>query len=379
MLLVACASEFKYDSGEIVMNIKIITCHYAYNYGAVLQTYALCRFLNDQGESAEVINYRPWYYKGSTKNKNKIRLALRKIIRLPDNYKSEKVFYSFLKRNVPMTVEYKDYDSLVQADIKADVFIAGSDQIWNFNMPNGREKAFYLEFVRQGKKTSYAASLGMDALMDEQMLFLREKLKQFDYISLRESSAKRIFEVAGIQDVQVVLDPVYLLRHDEWSRFSRKPQIFPEEKYILVYAFNRQREIFRFGEKLAKKYGYKLLTVNTFWEDVLNTTDHYYWNCMPEEFVYLVRHAECVVTNSFHGLSFSIIFNRPAILFEKDETGNSRMNDLIDMLEAYKVKDQTVKDRVIIPDMDFSAINKNIQKYREQSIRYLSLLTREEG
>ena len=357
------------------MNIKILTCHYAYNYGAVLQTYALCKFLNNCGNNAKVINYRPWYYKGSTKTKNKLKLLLRKVIRIPDNYKSEKVFYGFLNKYVPMTEEYKNYEEIERFESEADLFIAGSDQIWNFKLPNGKDDVFYLKFVKKGKKSSYAASLGMDSLTIEQLETLKDKLKHFDHVSLREKSAKEVLEAAGLRDIQVVSDPVYLLSRDEWNSISKKPDNMPSEKYILIYAFNRQKEIFDFGKKLAQKYGYKVLSINTFWEDILNKTNHYFWNCMPEEFLYLVSHAECVVTNSFHGLSFSMIFNRPVILFEKDDKGNSRMNDLIDVLGAYTVKDKTVKEQVEIPQIDFNAINENINIYRIRSIQYLNLLT----
>lgn len=109
------------------MDIKIVTCHYAYNYGAVLQAYALCKVLNDCGNNAKVINYRPWYYKGSTKTKNKVKLLLRKVIRIPDNYKSEIVFYGFLKKYVPLTAEYKNYEEVERSEGEADLFIAGSD------------------------------------------------------------------------------------------------------------------------------------------------------------------------------------------------------------------------------------------------------------
>lgn len=357
------------------MDIKIVTCHYAYNYGAVLQTYALCKVLNDNGNTAKVINYRPWYYKGSTKTTNKLKLVLRKVIRIPDNHKSEKVFYGFLKKYVPMTAEYKSYEEIKRFESEADLFIAGSDQIWNFNLPNGNDDVFYLRFVQKGKKSSYAASLGMDSLTNEQLTTLKEKLKDFDYVSLREKSAKDILEGVGLQNIQVVSDPVYLLGRDEWNSISKKPDHMPSEKYILIYAFNRQKEIFDFGKKLAQKYGFKALSVNTFWEDVINKTDHYFWNCKPEEFLYLVSHAACVVTNSFHGLSFSMIFNRPVILFEKNDKGNSRMNDLIDVLGAYTVKDKTVREQVVIPQIDFNSINKSICAYRTRSIQYLDILT----
>lgn len=357
------------------MLIKIITCHYAYNYGAVLQTYALCKYLNDIGHQTEVINYRPWYYKGSTKTTNKLKRALRKLVRIPDNIKSEKIFYSFLERYVPISIEYKTYAELKNSQLIADLFIAGSDQIWNFNLPNGTDDAFYLDFVYQGGKASYAASLGMDELTNEQRMYLKLKLSKFNYISVRETSAKKQLEESGISNVRVVMDPVYLLNKNDWLTIMKKPKFFPENKYIMVFAFNRQMEIFEFGKQLARAHGYRVISVNTFWEDVLLGMDHYFWNCMPEEFLYLLYHAECIVTNSFHGLSFSLIFNKPVILFEKDDKGNSRMNDLINMLDASEVKNIYIKENKLIPELNYEVINKNIEIGRTYSKNFINVIT----
>lgn len=357
------------------MLIKIITCHYAYNYGAVLQTYALCKYLNDLGNQAEVINYRPWYYKGSTKTTNKLKLLLRKLVRIPDNIKSEKVFYSFLKQYIPMTDEYKTYSDLVEGNLKADLFIAGSDQIWNLNLPNGIDDAFYLKFVNAGKKAAYAASLGMDSITDEQKRYLKKKLAMFDYISVRELSTKIQFDEGNITRAEVVMDPVYLLNREEWITLMKRPKHFLKDKYIMVYAFNRQKEIFDFSKRLGKKYGYKVISVNTFWEDRLWGLDYYYWNCKPEEFLYLLYHAECIVTNSFHGLSFSLIFNKPVILFDKDDKGNLRMNDLINNLGATQVKNKDIKINRVIPTLDYNLINKNIEINCKHSVEYLEMIT----
>jgi hypothetical protein len=351
------------------MKVKIITCHYAYNYGAVLQTYALTKYLNMQGLDTKVINYRPWYYKGSTSKTNKIRLFIRRLIRIPDNYKSEKIFTHFLNEYIPLTCEYKSYSELDNSDIQSDFFIAGSDQIWNMNLPNGRDRAFYFEFVKKGKKISYAASLGMDYLDNEQREYILNHIAKFDEISVRENTAKQL--LGSNKKIDVVMDPVYLLSKNDWKKLEKKPNKYPDEKYILVFAFNRQKEIFDFGKKLAKKYGYKVVSINTFWEDFFNGMDRYFWNCTPNEFLYLLSHAECIVTNSFHGLSFSFIYNKSVILFQKNDKGNSRMLDLITRINAEEVINKEWKQKVEIPKIDFKKINSALEIEREKSKEFL--------
>ena len=355
------------------MEGKIITCHYAYNYGAVLQTYALCSYLNMQGLKTEVINYRPYYYRGSTKSTNKLKLLIRKMIRVPDNIKSEKIFYGFLKEYVPMTIEYKDHDSLKNANMTADLFVAGSDQIWNFNLPNGTDLAFYLDFVHNsGKKISYAASLSSGKLNESQKMFLNKQLQNFDRISVREDTGRKLLQSCGIKDANVVMDPVYLLDLEKWTDMVKCPPYKPKGKYILVYAFNRQKHIFQAAKKLAVEMGYKVYSVNTFWEDVLQGMDHYYWNCKPEEFLYLIKNAECIVTNSFHGLSFSLLFNKPVILYEKDDAGNSRMLDLLNSLDIKEDVLATRGSKILIKKLPYDKINSRINELRLISKQYLS-------
>jgi len=354
------------------MNGKIITCHYAYNYGAVLQAYALSSFLNDNGMKTEIINYRPYYYRGSTKSTNSIKRLLRKIIRIPDNIKSEKVFYGFVKNYLPVTKEYTTYKQLANAAISADIFIAGSDQIWNFKLPNGTDLAYYLDFVSNGaKKVSYAASLSNGSLSENEKQFLKVHLNDFDKISVREQTGKKLLESSGLSDIETVMDPVYLLRSEKWEKMAKCPKKKPEGKYILVYAFNRQKYIFEAAKQLAKDYSYKIYSINTFWEDILQNTDYYYWNCKPEEFLYLIKYAECVVTNSFHGLSFSLIFNKPIQLFEKDDTGNSRMLDLLTLLGIGDMVLAKKGDKLVINNIPYKEINEKIKVQRTKSQKFI--------
>jgi len=353
------------------MDIKIITCHYAYNYGAVLQTYALYSYLISKGHNVEVINYRPWYYKGSTSSNNMFRRLFRRIIRIPDNIKSERVFYNFLKQNIRLSMEYTSYQDLMSANLKGDLFIAGSDQIWNTNLPNGKDLAFYLDFTKSGKKVTYAASLGMDNISKSDKSFFRDQLKKLDNISVREITAKNLLHQIGVDDVEVVLDPVYLLSSEIWKKKEKKPNFKYAGKYILVYVFNHQKEIFIDAKKFAKKFGYKIYSVNTFWEYILMDCDQYFWNCTPFEFIYLINHAECIFTNSFHGFSFSLIFNKPVYVYRKNDSGNSRMTDLMKILNVDEKK-FLYDDKFDGECIAYDEVNNNIKSKIQKSILYLN-------
>ena len=184
------------------MKIDIITCNYAYNYGAVLQTYALSQYLSDQKHDVQVINYQPSYARDTNGKKNIIKV-LKSIIRKPDYMKGKKVFNRFLNNYVNLTKkEYKNNIQLKENIPVADIYIAGSDQIWNCNLPNGYDDAFFLDFVpRNKKRISYAASIAMDKINEEQQNRFKTMLKDFDKISVRESTAVRILNDIGINEM----------------------------------------------------------------------------------------------------------------------------------------------------------------------------------
>lgn len=386
------------------MKCSIITCQYAYNYGAVLQAYALCRYMNEQGVETKVIDYRPSYRLGGSKSKNPAKLFIRFLIRIPDHIRGARVFDDFLKRRIPLTKAYGSCEELRIDPPESDLYIAGSDQIWNFDLPNGWDPAFYLDFTGESAcRIAYAASLSCNELGEKVRDFLRENLQNFDRISVRESTGQSLLHSCGIDHAVTAADPVYLLTDQEWRSMEKAPGRKIGRKYILVMAFNRQGEVFRTGKRLALENGYDVYSVNTYCEDVLRHTDHYFWNCMPEEFLWLVDHAECVVTNSFHGLSFSLIFNRPVLLFEKNDTGNSRMRDLLTYLEiedqvlvkkgdlasenmsgpgstresdpvSGKRNDSTPVEKrnlIRIPVLPYERINGRIARFREESMQYL--------
>ena len=172
------------------MKVGIITCHRAFNYGAVLQTYALQKFLKNHGYEVEVIDYTPQYIRKSY-NKSILKRIIRPLLRSYDFKKSNQVFGSFLNQEVNLTEKrYYSYEELEENPPDCDAYIAGSDQIWNCNIENGKDDAFFLKFVPNNKiKISYAASISMDEIPQNQKNRFKENLKDFNHISVREQTA----------------------------------------------------------------------------------------------------------------------------------------------------------------------------------------------
>ena len=217
-----------------------ITCSRPTNYGAVLQTYGLNTALRKMGVDAKVLDYNPKYYYTSTRPLP-IRM-LRAIVRFPDLVKGRKVFGKFLEDYIPMSA--KTYRTLaeIEADTpQSDVYICGSDQIWNCkNKLNGKDDAFFLSFAPAGaRKVAYAASIAMPEIPDDQKDRYRRLISNFDAVSVREPSSVPMLEDLGISNVQSVIDPVFLLEKDDWDVIADASDFIHTEDYVLVYGYNR--------------------------------------------------------------------------------------------------------------------------------------------
>ena len=360
------------------MKINIITCHRAYNYGAVLQAYALEHYLESQGNEVKIIDYYPEELHKSEKQKGLKKLG-RNFIRFFDFRKSEKVFGNFLKNNLKLTQRYYSLDQLKKDPPKGDLYIVGSDQVWNCNTRNGNDDSYFLTFVPKNKiKASYAASIAMDELTNEQKKRFSDKLKDFYAISVREKTAVKLLNECKINIAEKVLDPVFLLDKNNWDELANKSKLnLKDEKYIFVYGFKRQKNIYQYARKLAKEKGCKVFSVNTNIEDYLLDVDKYFYNVSPEDFLNLLRNAEAVVTNSFHGLSFSIIYRKNVHQFMKSGKENSRM---IDLLNELNMSERLVENGEIIEeDFNYNETAKIIEEERKGSINFLDKLCNADG
>lgn len=347
-----------------------ITCHRPLNYGAVLQAYALNTKLKSLGVDAKVIDYYPSYYEAS--NKSLPVRILRQVFRLPDWIVGKKSFGKFIADNLPMSPKtYKNIDELNKDVPVADVYFAGSDQIWNCHeLENGKDDAFFLTFApKEAKKIAYAASLAMPKIPEDQVERYKRLIGDFDAVAIREKDGLELVKGIGIDKAVNVLDPVYLLESTEWDKIAGKDSFTPKEKYVLIYAFNRQKHIFEYARKLAKKLGVKVYTINTNIEDYFLDTDKYFYNASPNTFVNLVKNAEAVVTNSFHGLSFSVIYNKQFHLFTRKSSGNSRM---LNLLSDFNLSGRIVGSTELLENnIDFTSTNEIVKQKRNFSVDYI--------
>lgn len=330
------------------MKIRIITCHDVYNYGASLQAYALLSYLSNKGYDTQIIDYKPEYLShhyefGYVDEKNRFYPICKKykIIRflyglrlVPITYatwRRIKPFNKFKRFKLKCTNSYQSLDELQDHPPIAELYIAGSDQIWNCNLPNGKDASFFLAFGNPNRKISYAASFAMKSIPGQYKDMLKGYLANLDCISVREKSAVSLLHELGYSS-RVVLDPVYLLSKSKWEIFAgRKPLV--EEKYILVYNLNHSNSQSIEAESLRLSKLNSLIIVSIDSSFKCTFSDKNIHNAGPVEFVNLIKNATYVVTDSFHGMSFSIIMQRPFSVWH-NHSDSSRIHDLLSEIGA---------------------------------------------
>ncbi|MCI8403198.1 MAG: polysaccharide pyruvyl transferase family protein [Lachnospiraceae bacterium] len=319
------------------MKTGIITMHFPENYGAVLQAYALQQYTSRFCE-VEIINYihNPKYSRKSNSILTlfrKIRATGGKIKRIGRDIPG---YIERKKRAEKFSVFQREYFKLSQntyhgdreifaAPPRYDFYISGSDQIWNTNITNN-SAAYYLGFVNSGKKYSYASSFGHRNLTDKEYEFSQKYLSLYADITVRESmSARQLSEWLG-RPVEVMTDPVFLLSKAEWTGMVKRVECLKDRDFIFVYNMQYNQAMIR-TVKAVEKYGLAIIVVNGG-----GTKIHYnareLKDCGPQEFLWLILNAKYVVTNSFHGAAFSLIFGKNVWICEHT-VRNLRLEELL--------------------------------------------------
>ncbi|MDO7136431.1 polysaccharide pyruvyl transferase family protein [Algibacter lectus] len=364
------------------MKIKTITCHEVYNHGASLQEYALLKHLENEGHEAETIHYKPEYLSNHFKfwrianpryEKNIFLKLAYLIIKFPFRYKRlkrKKSFDNFSKYYIKSTQKlYRNNEELKHDLPIADAYICGSDQIWNSFFPNGKDPAFYLDFVPSDKlKISYAASFAIDKLDLDIKEFVKEKISRINHISVRESSGKNIIQDLGIlKKITNVLDPVFLIKKQDWKKLCTDLEI--KEKYIFVYDFESNPTIEKFVKDQASRKGYKIVSVNS----NIKYSDYNFYLNGPSTFLSLIKNADFIVSNSFHAVAFSVIFNKQFVVFNRAEKINTRMRDFTSLLE---ISDVLIKGNTDLMDykyvIDYELLNKKLSSLIKVSKTFLT-------
>lgn len=357
------------------MKAGIITFHRAINYGAILQVLALHEAIKKLGCEVEVIDYRCKVieddYKNIRFNKNNIfKSVVNNAISYSTRKSKKDKFYEFGRKNLNLSSEfYSSNEELKKCNGNYDIFITGSDQVWDDKCVKFDE-AYFLDFVKENeKKNSYAASFAFGELPLNLKDKYKERLEGFNNISVREEIGKKIFTELLNKEIEISLDPTLLLNQDEWSIFASESKI--KDKYILIYSVHAPNKLFTFAEKLAERTGYKLIYINDSMQKKVNAK--YIRGASPEEFLSLFKNAEYVLTNSFHGTVFGLIFNKQIMveLISKTQKVNYRSKNLMRLLGLENRILENLDEKWIDDKINYDEVNEILKIEREKSYNYL--------
>lgn len=371
--------------------VGIITIHKSpVNFGAVLQCYALWKYIENQGYDCEIIDLvRPWskkyikssLFKEKSKEKNiySIKKIIKKILLFKENSLTEPYENNRFKEFNGLMRYSKQYccvDDLYQTPPIYDIYISGSDQIWNPTMPFINEP-YFLTFVPKGKrKISYASSFAITELPLGIWKNYGSWLKDYKKISVRESSGINIVKKEFGCNAVVVLDPTMLFSSEEWSSLFITPQ--DKSKYIVLYLLHYNQIIISNANRLAKKYNLKLkvLVANLNNYKKFESKELDFCEVGPKEWMGYIYNAEYVITDSFHGSVFSIIFGKTFITISTNNNVSDRINTLV---STFELEQNFVNIQVFSCVTSFDSYNYNkeivarkIAIKREESMLYLN-------
>lgn len=361
------------------MKLGTVTVHNGYNYGASLQAYGLVKALEDLGYEANLIDYRnPLIEKkmASKKKDSGIKKAIKYLLLNGKGYELRKKRFNEFNASFIEGKTYYSVDELKELNKEYDGFVCGSDQIWNMNITD-HDPAFFLSFADKDKiRISYAASLGEEKAESERTKeFFVENLKSLDSISVREVDSVPIIKGLTETPCHTVIDPVLLAEETVWNELAEKSSIkTPKYKYAFYYELFRNDEMYEFALKKAKERGVKLvrtdiLPAKALIKGCVSLSDK---GIGPAEFVKLIKNAEFVVTNSFHGTVFSILFEKEFYvvpLTGKLAGRNKRIENLLGMIS---LSDHIVKNgECKYEKADFNEVKKCIEKEKNIAKEYI--------
>lgn len=333
------------------MKIRTVTFHHAHNFGSVLQAYALQAFIEkimkEEKEDCDykIINYYTEFqeeFYSILKKDMTVKNNLKNLIAI-FHYKKLKIKYDkfelFLKNRCHLTKRYKTFEELKNERMEADYFISGSDQLWNVRALDFSD-IYYLNFINSGKKISYSASFG--PLNIDWSSYDKNKyaqyLKDFSAISVREKRSYENVKYLTGRDCSINVDPTLLLEVDEWRKIQSDAN-YDNGNYILLYCLEPSKQQLKLANIISKKLKLPILVLRyNNKNDMFNNFIKKY-DAGPEDFLSYIDHASLVLSSSFHGTVFSLIYNKPFYVF--DGMNDNRISTL---LEKSKMSDRSISN-----------------------------------
>lgn len=349
------------------------------NYGSALQSWALNTVINKVGESmgyrAMFVDYCPDILANLDplnpfKNMWDQDVEARKRIEfsmpaIRENYEKFMIFYDKQFLHTKEKYTSHNFNTICERE-NIDGFVCGSDTIFCYK-EFGFDDGYFANYdvMRKGYSVTYAASFGDTDFDKIDKKTLKTKLRNFRYLALRESQfldfAREVTEV----EVKQVIDPTLLLTAADYDTIVAPRQI--DEPYVLLYSRRFNPIMTAYADRLSKELAVKVVDISLCSS---NLNDHIMrYDAGVEEFLSLVKHAECIVTNSYHGILFSIIYKRPFYLFSREQcdTKNAQVLQMLDLRECSMVTGEELLNNTI----DYDKVHKIIGLRREQSLSVL--------
>lgn len=361
------------------MKIGILTYHRSHNYGALLQAIALRDFLSSKGYDVSIIDYWPDYHKDMYRMLDfqflkrasvpqRIKYLLKKSPLIFKRRKRNRNFKTFIRNFIEPSL------SPYSPDQHFDIIIYGSDQIWRkqFGMGNIFNPVYFgVNVLDTEKHVAFSASMGNINLSGEDKNFIVSSLSQFSALAVRESDLKQMLESIGIENIRLTVDPTFLLSEQQWiQKFNLNKKGRITEKPYLLY-FNLMERCFDLKKikSFAQKKGLELIILESDArhiftnKGIIETVD-------PVEFLNLIRNADMVLTSSFHGLAFSIIFKKNFYASFTVNSGRAKS-----LLEQLNLSDRLLSPGDAIPDdnnfINYDMVSEKLNPIIEKSEKYL--------
>lgn len=359
--------------------------------GRFLQAYCLYSALQNLGHSVEIINYRPEGFSYSLSVKRIIKNILKNPGEIKSYYaafkkkvfsnmnknktiESENNYLEFIHHSIKYNLKVVSKEQLNEIANGYDAYICGSDQIWNPYFSCGRDSVYYLAFAPSYRRIAYAASFGTLDIPKNAMSQMIPLIEGIPYISIREKKSRDELESKYGIVAEHVCDPTFLMSQEWWNDFASEKTV--NTKYILLYVFDNNPKPRLWADALSKKTGYKVVAVSDSIEDCLRPYIKV-GDMHPKQFTSLFKNAEIVLTQSFHGVVMSILYNRPFWVFDRKEAG--QVSGLIlriqDLLSTYSLEDRIIyNDDKCVPEarsINYFVVNMKIAQERGRSLTFL--------
>ena len=388
---------------EKMRKVALATC-FLDNYGACLQAYGLQSVISEMGYCCEVLAYiEPAGYLRPSRRYN-LSIRIRQIVSLPLSVLMKKYRYpipyykrvqvildkrkafdrfkmrclNFRRDEKNRVRYYESFGALDAEDLHYDAFVCGSDQIWNPTFYGKNNPAYFLRFAPQQKRIAYSPSIGLPAMPDKYREEFIRFVREIPSVSVREQTAAQIIRDTCGRDVPVTMDPTLLAGRAFWLKaVESQKNTCSFSKYILCYFFSNTERMKSYIEQVHAQTGLPIVYFAT----TELTFDPAYSYCAagagPLEFLQLILDAQIVLTDSFHGTVFSLLYQKSFYVLQRERLGGevnmfSRLNDLLGRLE---LNDRVLSYEQQVPvsqtPIDYGKVAARLDAWRAQSAQYL--------